>query len=277
MLGLIYSFLAIGISSLIFPENIGLVSVFFVSIALMPTIDKILGMSELTLGRTKEVKSKTIGVHFTEFFFRSQKLSLRNLIEDHKEIISAYTFSFFGIFFAFALIGLMLPQEFLSTLLGPQFAFIISPTGQAFSFSAEFFWSILLNNLGVLVVCFAIALIFQYGDSFIIAWNASVWGIAFALQAKQFVLISGQTPLVQFFLIMIVVFPHLIAEALSYFTAAVSGGLISNALAEEKLFSPRFMEILVQAVILFFVALFIIVLAGLLETTIPNYFSWILY
>ena len=103
--------------------------------------------------------------------------------------------------------------------------------------------TILLNNLTVLLVIFITSLVLGDGGLFLITWNASVWGTIFGLTAKGASIFSGKHPIYFFAVIMLIVLPHMILEAMSYFLAAISGSVISKDVILEKFASHRFMEV----------------------------------
>ena len=64
---------------------------------------------------------------------------------------------------------------------------------------------------------------------------------------------------------MIPVFPHLFTEALSYFSAAIAGGVMSKAVVTENWFSERFNHVATDSLILFGMGVFLVIIAALLE------------
>ena len=273
--GAAYALLGIAVAQTIFPDNIGIVSVFFTSIALIPAINRLFALTELLEGREREVKGKTAS--FTELEVHGREVSLRSLYEDNQKLFKAYLFSFFGIFLVFALLTLYLPGDQANHLFGEQSAFgpgggnpaQQNQAGQAVN-PGDFFWSVLRNNLGVLVVAFLIALLFEYGTTFIVAWNASVWGHVFAAQAKNIVYVSGLSPGTQFLLILLSVLPHTVAEAGVYFLGAMAGGIMNKALAKERLFGERFNQIARHVGLTLLAALALLFVAAFLEDVVPR-------
>jgi len=103
---------------------------------------------------------------------------------------------------------------------------------------------------------------------FIITWNASVWGMVFANRSLELAPIAGKNPVVFFGLLFLTVLPHTALEALTYFTAAMSGGIASQGITREDFESERFEKILVHALILMAASLFLLILAAFMETYI---------
>ncbi len=269
--GAAYALLGIAVASAIFPHNIGIVSVFFISIALIPLVDRLFGLAELLEGRATLVQNKEVS--FTQLEPHGNKITLRSLAEDNKKLFKAYLFLFFGIFFVFALLTLALPGAQARQLFGEQSAFgpggASSPSGEAFNLG-DFFWSVLRNNFGVLLVAFLIALLFEYGTTFIVAWNASVWGHVFAAQAKDLVLVSGLSPWAQFAVLLLSVLPHTVAEAGVYFLGAMAGGILNKAFAREKPFGERFNQIARHVGVTLLLALALLFVAAFLEDVVPG-------
>ena len=69
---------------------------------------------------------------------------------------------------------------------------------------------------------------------------------------------------------MIIVTPHLVTEASAYIMAAISGGIVSKAVIMEKAFSERFKKIIQDALVIFFIAVILLIIAAFIETSITN-------
>jgi len=113
---------------------------------------------------------------------------------------------------------------------------------------------------------FIMALLTGDGAIFLITWNASVWGTIFGITAKNAALFSGKNSFVVFGIIMLVVFPHMMIEAISYFLAAISGSVISKDVILEKFASERFLEVFGFNLYLFLFALAFLLLGAIVET-----------
>lgn len=300
-MGFIYALVGILVAFFLFPSYIGIVSVFFTSMAMMPLISKLIG--ELALREGREVHVEAGGLKITELRFRAKNFSVKGLFSDHKHLIQVYLYSFFGAFLLFALMIFILPQEegnydglFQAKVtrggeerlvsdkyvFGEQFEAYErilgrgsvgdatgSATKQCLFGSCEkfdFFIGIIQNNLWVLIVTFLVALIYGFGAMFIITWNASVWGIVFAHKSLELAPIAGKNPIVFFGLLMLTVLPHTAMEALTYFTAAISGGIASQGIAKEDFESERFERTITHAFILMILSLALLVLAAFMET-----------
>ena len=251
ILGIVYSIIAILIASVLFPGDPALVAVAFTSMLLLPELYKIFSIEERQESMEKHV---TMGA----------------LWRDDLEIVRIYVFLFLGILLTYSLGTILLPglqtnelfREQLEIRLGEGFA------GHAVAgglFTSGLFYELLSNNFLVLIACFILALLTGDGAIFLITWNASVWGTIFGFTAKTAAEFSGQSPIAVFGLVMLVVFPHMMLEAISYFLAAISGSVISKDVLLEEFASERFMEVFGFNLYLLVFSLVVLVAGALVE------------
>ena len=211
-------------------------------------------------------------------------MSFKNLWNDYGEIIQVYFYSFIGVFIVYSMVTLITPTHSIGGLFGEQTAnisgkafsvFPITPAGAAdcSDYKVCLFEQIVSNNLWVLFVSFAVSLIYGAGSTFIITWNASVWGVAFASFALQRAPLAGSDPFVYFALILLTVLPHTLTEAMTYFTAAIAGGILSIGLAKHTYLENRFNQIALQALILLGISGFLLLLGGFLEVYAIQFFA----
>lgn len=257
ILGGIYSIIGILLSSILFPGDPALVAVAFTSLLLLPELYKIFSMEE----RQESLE---------------QKVTLRALWKDDVGILRIYIFLFLGILLVYSVGTILLPdfqtnnlfREQLEIRFGQGFAGN-AVAGEAVAggvFSSGLFYSLLSNNFLVLMAVFIMALLTGDGAIFLITWNASVWGTIFGITAKNAALFSGKNSFVVFGIIMLVVFPHMMIEAISYFLAAISGSVISKDVILEKFASERFLEVFGFNLYLFLFALAFLLLGAIVET-----------
>ncbi len=250
ILGVIYSVIGILIASVLFPGDPALVAVAFTSLLLLPELYKIFDIQL----RRQRIEQQTY---------------LRSLWRDDVEVVRIYVFLFLGILLVYSLGTILLPSLQTNTLFREQLEIRF---GQGFAgsaiatFSSDLFFSLLSNNFMVLVACFVLALLTGDGAILLITWNASVWGTIFGLTAKNAALFAGQSPFFFFAMIMLIVFPHMIIEGLSYFLAAISGSIISKDVLLEEFASSRFFEVFTFNLYLFLFALFFLLLGAVVET-----------
>ena len=256
LMGLSYSVLGIIAAMLIFPQDPGIAAIAFTSLLILPSLTRLLSIEENEAAR-------------------AQKFNFRGLLWEHSDIIKIYVFLFLGIMLAFAFFSIVWPSIATSSIFSQQAnIFSSAVTGKAataVSSAGNFFWSLLKNNMLVLIVCLALSLVYGTGAIFILTWNASVWGVVFGLMAKNSAVVAGGNPFIIFFLTFIAVFPHLILEAVSYILAAVSGGVISKAVIREKAFSNRFNQIIQDSLMLFVLAIIVLFVAAYVEVFVTGF------
>jgi len=248
--GTIYSVLGIVIGLM---TGIPILSVFLIAIALIPTIDKFISLSELLEGKTKVIESRDKKLYLVELSAKAQKISIKNIFSDYSDVILAYTSFFFVIFFVFMLISFLLPN---SDVIFFALKLTKAQTTQ------NVFFALIKNNLSVFSIAFLLSLIFEFGATFIVSWNAALWGISFGEMIKT--ALTQKEMLVA--LSYLAIAPHLILEALAYFFAAIAGALLSKAIVKEKINSDKFNRIAIQVIILILLGLSSLILAAYIET-----------
>lgn len=260
LLGAIYSIVGIISARIIFGSNPGMMTVAFTSLLLIPSLNKLLQDEE-----NVEIREK--------------KFSLKLLLKDHVDIFEIYTFLFLGIFTTFALVSILLPSASVEHLFGPQLQ-VIGIVGDALAGNAidgSTIISILLNNLVVFIVCLLLSLVYGAGAILFITWNATVWGVVFGYLMKETALVQSQNPLLYFAISLLPFLPHMITEALSYFSAAIVGGVVSKAVMRERVGSKKFHHIMTDAYLLLGLGLLIVVIAAIIEVELyPVLNGWLL-
>ena len=246
VLGFVYALIGILSARLIFKSNTGMMAVAFISILLIPSLNKLLSDEE-------------------NIEIREKKLSLRLLFKDHRDIFEIYLLMFLGIFVAFSVLSFLFPLDIINRLFAPQLA-VANLSGGAI-LNAELM-SILLNNLIVLIACCILSLVYGAGSVLFLTWNASAWGAVIGFSAKLAVVQTDVSPFVFFGLFMLPIIPHLITEAASYIGAAIVGGVLSKAVLREKIFSEKFHHITTDSMLIGAFAFGIVLLAGVLEVHI---------
>ena len=126
--------------------------------------------------------------------------------------------------------------------------------------NAGSFFGILGNNIRVLIFTLIFSLVFGAGAIFVLIWNAAVIAVAIGVFAERTL-----TGLPSGFLRYLI---HGIPEISAYLVAVLAGGIISVAVIRKDLKGERMYRILQDAIILIFIALIILVIAGLIEVFI---------
>ena len=183
----------------------------------------------------------------------------------HKRILLIYMLIFLGVFFSFAFFTLFLPNIAVNHLFETQMQVRYGNVGGAIINDA-LFQTIISNNLLVMIIIFLTALLMGDGGLFLLVWNASVWGTLFAILAKTASAVSGKDPVIYFILVLVSVFPHMIIEAMGYFTSAAAGGIISKAFIKEQGVDQDFKMILIHSLFLLLVAVVIVFIGAYVET-----------
>jgi uncharacterized membrane protein SpoIIM required for sporulation len=248
ILGFSYAVIGIGVSVILFPEDPAIVSLAFISLMFYPSINILLKQEE-EIEATKDT------------------FNLKDFFSEHKNVFGVYILFFLGVLLAFSFFSIILPSLATNHIFENQIS-ILSGSGSARSvrFNMALFIDIFQNNLSVLLLCFIAALIFGDGSIFLIIWNASVWGTIFGNLAKTAAFNVAKNPFIYFWIILVIVFPHMILEAFSYVCSATAGGVISKGLIGERFFSERFRFIIKNIILLLIFALLVLVIAVAIET-----------
>lgn len=126
--------------------------------------------------------------------------------------------------------------------------------------SGEHFFSILMNNVYVMIFTLVLSLVFGAGAIFILVWNASVIASAIAIFIKSDLsnLLFGLSR----YLI------HGLPEIAAYFIAALSGGLLSMAVIRHDTRGEQFWAVMLDSIILLMIAILILIISALIEVFI---------
>ena len=127
------------------------------------------------------------------------------------------------------------------------------------------FFSILENNVYVMIFTLAFSLIFGAGAIFILAWNATV--IAGAIGIFTRYKLSGIPLGISRYMI------HGFPEIAAYFITALAGGILGVGFIRHGIRDKRFLHVFENVIILLFLAVVILVIAGLIEV----YFTPLLF
>jgi stage II sporulation protein M len=253
LLGVFYSILGMVIALFLFPEDPSFAAITFTTLAILPSLNKLLSLE------ANQIASE-------------EKITLKRLWNDHYDIFLIYLFLFLGILVVFSFFSLALPEKFIQYAYKYQVGVYYGLTGNAgnvgFSFAGIFF-----HNLKIVIVSLVLSLLYGAGAVFLIVWNASAWGVIFATIARDSV--GQDSPIVFFILLMISVAPHMVLEALAYFAAVISGGVVSKATVREQYGSFRFKELMLDGFYIFLISLIILVLAAFVEVYVFPYINFI--
>ncbi len=129
-------------------------------------------------------------------------------------------------------------------------------TGAASSNTQRFF-SIIENNVYVMIFTLIFSLLFGAGAIFILAWNASVISAAIGIFTKH--KIMGIPMGIARYMI------HGFPEIAAYFITALAGGIFGVGIIKNGVKGKKFRRVMENTFILIFIALIILIIAGLIE------------
>jgi uncharacterized membrane protein SpoIIM required for sporulation len=261
-LGFLYTTVAMFLAYSIFKAYSSLFMIFLATLASIPLVYKLIKMEE-----QKDITD----------------MEEKVLIKEHSKALRAFMYLFIGSTLAFALWYVLLPGGTVAVLFESQTDTLsnINPgttytnvkvTGYVAN-SYAVFGRIFFNNVKVLLFCVLFSFLYGSGAIFILLWNASVVGTAMgnfvrtnlAALANE---VGGGALGHYLSIVSIGLFKyaiHGIPEILSYFIAALAGGIISIAVVNHDLATQKFEHILLDSADLLLLSLFVLFLAGVLE------------
>ena len=209
----------------------------------------------------------------------------KSMLKEHSKAISFLTMMLLGFIVGYSLWFLFLPADTVQTMFDIQLStiesinsnaiFTTSATGWATSIS-DIFFSILFNNIKVLIFCLFFAFFFGAGSIFILAWNASVIAAAIGTYVRNglanYASSLGFTKFAAYFTLftagILRYMVHGIFEIAAYFLGALAGGIISVALINQKFGTEGFRKVMFDAFILVIIALALLIFGTFIEVFI---------
>jgi uncharacterized membrane protein SpoIIM required for sporulation len=239
VIGFVYALIGIVAAYIIFPKSQGIASIAFISMLLIPSLNKVLAIEE---------KQDS----------QSRKFTIKRIFKDHADVLEVYFMLFLGVFLAYALFSIKFPQLLVNGLFDNQLK-VIGISGNAQGAGLNFF-SIFGNNFKVMLIFLILSLVFGAGSILFLTWNASVWGVVFGYVATL-----SENAFNSLTTILIKITPHMLAEAGAYFFAIVAGGIMSQAVLREKLNSPKFDYAMKDGFVFLTVSMLLLVIGAFLE------------
>lgn len=233
----IISVICLAVSILIFPENPGLFTTFWITFSMVPFT--------LSLHMREEVEDEEIKA-------REKKVGI---LQRRKDVLLLYAAFFCGVVLSYSTLFILLPTSVSESIFREQIEEIKLIRG--YVLFKDKLLSIILNNYSVLTLCFLLSILFGVGALFILTWNATILAAAIGMLAKS---LGGMMALPYSALIFL---PHGSLEILAYFMGGISGGIISMALMRRK--SKFLVPILVDSLAFLSAAYALIVLAAFIE------------
>ncbi len=133
---------------------------------------------------------------------------------------------------------------------------VINPTGDLTTNTGRFF-SILENNVYVMIFTLLFSLIFGAGAIFVLAWNATVIAAAIGIFAK-YQIASIPIGIGRYMI-------HGFPEIAAYFVTALAGGIFGVGVLRHGFKNKKFLRVLENTIILLFVAILILIIAAAME------------
>ena len=212
-LGIIYTIISIGIGVALHPKDPAIISIAFLSLLLIPTITKLLRKERDTLLIEPDLKDVI-------------------LLKEQRRFILIYVLLFLSVFLTFIVFSMIMPQLAENGLFTSKTDVYYGGIGNAMQFNTQTFIELFTHNIGVLLLVFLTSLLIGDGAIFLITMNAYVWGTVFGQLALAST-IPNLNPVVVGSLILLIVLPHTLLEALSYIIAAIAGGILSRTIIQE--------------------------------------------
>jgi uncharacterized membrane protein SpoIIM required for sporulation len=199
------------------------------------------------------------------------------LIKEHMHILWFFLYLFVGMVLSYCFWFTFLPTATVDRACSSQIESIdsirlgVSLTGSAAS-KSDRVWMIIGNNARVWAFCILFSLLYGAGAIFILAWNASVIGVAIGSVIRegfQRLGAFGNNPsLVHYFSVLPLGFGYLVhglPEIASFFLGSLAGGIISVAVVCHHYRSPEFWHVLRDSLDLTILSFVMLVLAAIIE------------
>jgi len=199
-----------------------------------------------------------------------------SVLKMHKDAIYAFMWLFLGFVIAFAAWNIILGDSNLFNAQVETYCMINSPgniegcvqrydignkdltTGAATKETRLL--SIIENNVYVMIFTLIFSLIFGAGAIFVLAWNASV------ISAAMGIFTNYDLKDIPFGLMRYMI--HGAPEIAAYFITALAGGIFGVGVMRNGIRNPKFLRVVENVVILLFIAIIILIFAGLIEVYI---------
>ena len=262
--GVIYTYVALGLSYMVFSESAGLLMVFLIVLATSP-------MLYFTIKNEEELDLK----YDHEWV----------LLKEHTKVLIFLMFLFLGILVAMVSAYVFLPDSVVNVVFSLQqqaISHVNANVQQGITGNVtklDLFSSILFNNMKVLFFCIIFSFLYGTGAIFILTWNASVIAAAMGSLFKNKVIDGAASAVMassgsifsavvySFFRFM----THGLLEIAAYFVAGLAGGIISIALIKHNLQEDR---VLFDSLDLILISMGILIAAGIVEVYVtPVFFS----
>lgn len=205
-----------------------------------------------------------------------------SVLKMHQDAIYAFIWLFLGFILAFSIWYMVLNDSNLFNAQVETYCMINSPGNieacvakydiaqKAISTGAATkemrFLSIIENNVYVMIFTLIFSLIFGAGAIFVLAWNASVISAAIGIFTNY------NIKDIPFGILRYMI--HGFPEIAAYFITALAGGIFGVGIIKNGVKNPKFLRIVENVVILLFISIIILIVAGIIEVYItPTLFK----
>lgn len=262
--GFTYATVGLLLAYWIFGSYSSLTAVFITSMPLVVVMYKVL--------RLEERKDEEFCI--CERYGRPFKRTF--LIKQHGYALSMFMFLFIGMVMAYSLWSTTLPENMIEQLFDTQIKTIefINPNIPTADFIEpnNLLGEILYNNFKVLTFCILFSFLYGSGAIFILAWNASVLGVAVGSIIRHSLVNYTHLDKSSFLYNYLGSFStsfsfaiHGIPEIAAYFLGSLGGGIISVAVVNHHIKSKEFRGIIIDSLNLILLSAAILLLAGIIE------------
>ncbi|MBN1543980.1 stage II sporulation protein M [Candidatus Woesearchaeota archaeon] len=243
-LGIIFSSVAIVLSIFIFSPHSSIVSI---SLTAMVCVPVIYGVIKIEERKSMEIQKEML------------------LVKEHGRALLFFLCLFLGFVVSFSLWYIFLPESYASEVFSVQTDTISGVwedvTGNAVG-PAKAATQLIVHNSKVMLFCLLFAFFYGFGAIFILAWNASVIGVAIGDVVRSSIGVSIVSSISAGLFRYLV---HGIPEIAAYFTAGLAGGIISIAVINHDIKSAHFKNIVKDSADLIALSFVFLVVAALLE------------
>lgn len=251
---------SIWIAFFTFPGSSSILSIAFITIALVPMMDRVFIREEESEARRPGYAASFLARHF--------------------RVIEVFAWLFIGLIITYAFWYAVLPAEQRQIVFSEQEKTLSSIgslretlTGNAVitpracgSNSWCWFDVIFFNNSFVLLAAITLSFIYGAGAIFLIGWNASIVGV---LLGKEIISVAGQAGalhgLASAANVSLALLPHGIPEWLGYFVGAIAGGIISATVTKRRYRRHEPQTISKDVTVMLFYAVGLLLIGALIE------------
>ena len=255
VMGIIFSTIAIFIASNLFSHSPSMVVITFMTLPSIYVFTNFLNRKSVEETKTHDIKK---------------------LFKINADLAEMYLFLFLGMSVGITLWFGILPYDTLKIVFSEQIwnleqLGVATGLSTGHAISPNIFSIIAINNIKLVLLCTIMSFIFGAGALFILAWNASVVGVAVGTLITKMRLAGTTAFLATFkgFSIGTAYYLlHLIPEIVAYFYAAVAGAFISSAMIRYKPFSKSSNRLVGISLALIGVSIALILFAAVIEIQI---------